>query len=155
MSTLYKSVQEDGSISSLVIGTELKIIYILDQWASNIYEQIRIPGVPTFLSITGCYDVEYRIAIACRDNVIYTIKNGKLLNSIFETGSPPIGLCLIPTKYYTVIGCMDNTLHCYHNKGKKAYTIYFNDDLLCMTDMNVQSTFLTTCVIVGLRNGEV
>lgn len=155
MTTLYKSIQEEQSISSLVIGTESKAVWILDQWASNILEQIKIPGVPTFFSISGCYDVEYRIAVACRDGVIYTIKNGKLLGTVFETGSPPIGICLIPTKYYTVIGCMDNTLHCYHNKGKKAYTVYFNDDLLCLSEMNVQSTYLTTCIIIGLRNGEI
>ena len=33
-----------------------------------------LPSVPVFLSVTGLYDVEYQISVACRDACIYTIK---------------------------------------------------------------------------------
>jgi len=33
-----------------------------------------LPSVPVFLSVTGLYDVEYQISVACRDACVYTIK---------------------------------------------------------------------------------
>lgn len=36
--------------------------------------QIDLPSVPVFLSVTGLYDVEYRIVVACRNGCIYTLK---------------------------------------------------------------------------------
>ena len=33
-----------------------------------------LPSVPVFLSVTGMYDVEYRIVVACRNGCIYTLK---------------------------------------------------------------------------------
>ena len=33
-----------------------------------------MPAVPVFLSVSGLYDVEYRIVVACRNGAIYTLK---------------------------------------------------------------------------------
>ena len=33
-----------------------------------------LPSVPVFLSVTGMYDVEYRIVVACRNGCIYTLR---------------------------------------------------------------------------------
>ncbi len=33
-----------------------------------------MPAVPVFLSVSGLYDVEYRVVVACRNGGIYTLK---------------------------------------------------------------------------------
>ena len=32
------------------------------------------PHIPSFLNVTGLYDVEFRIIAACRDGSLYTFK---------------------------------------------------------------------------------
>ena len=41
-----------------------------------------LPAVPVFLSVTGLYDVEYHITVACRDACIYTIKRLVAVNRV-------------------------------------------------------------------------
>ena len=33
-----------------------------------------MPAVPVFLSVSGLYDVEYRVVVACRNGTVYTLK---------------------------------------------------------------------------------
>ena len=33
-----------------------------------------MPAVPVFLSVSGLYDVEYRVVVACRNGAVYTLK---------------------------------------------------------------------------------
>lgn len=39
------------------------------------------PHIPAFISVTGLYDVEYRVIAACRDGGIYVYKRFVILNS--------------------------------------------------------------------------
>lgn len=36
--------------------------------------QFTLRGTPAFIEATGCFDIEYRISVACRNGCIYTIK---------------------------------------------------------------------------------
>jgi Bardet-Biedl syndrome 1 protein len=33
-----------------------------------------LPSVPVFMSVSGLFDVEFRIVVSCRDGNIYTLK---------------------------------------------------------------------------------
>ena len=44
----------------LVIGTENRMIYILDSNALNLAAKVKLDAVPTFISVLGLFDVEYR-----------------------------------------------------------------------------------------------
>ena len=44
----------------LVIGTENRMIYILDSNALNLAAKVKLEAVPTFISVLGLFDVEYR-----------------------------------------------------------------------------------------------
>ena len=33
-----------------------------------------VPSVPVFLAVTGLFDVEYRILVACRNAKVYSLK---------------------------------------------------------------------------------
>jgi hypothetical protein len=47
-------------VSMLVIGTENRMIYILDSNALNLAAKVKLEAVPTFISVLGLFDVEYR-----------------------------------------------------------------------------------------------
>ena len=42
------------------------------------------------MAVTGKYDVDYRIVIACRDGRVYTIKNGEVTGTVIELESAPV-----------------------------------------------------------------
>ncbi|KAL5009297.1 hypothetical protein ScPMuIL_014878 [Solemya velum] len=119
LSTLKKSVADDDAISCLVLGTESKAVYVLDPEAFTVLTTMELSSVPVFLSVTGLYDVEYRIVVACRNGCIYTLKRGNTdtFKYCIELNSQPVGLERLNKTIY--VGCMDETLHCYTTKGKK------------------------------------
>ena len=76
-----------------MIGTENKEIVILDKSGMEIQQTILIPSVAVFLISQGCYDVDYKLFVACRNGFTYQIKNGKLSNSFqVHIESKPTGL---------------------------------------------------------------
>lgn len=60
--------------NSLVIGTESRQVLVLDPAGSSIMAKVTLPGVPVHMAITGLFDVDYRIVVACRDGNVYTVK---------------------------------------------------------------------------------
>jgi formate/nitrite transporter FocA (FNT family) len=57
-----------------VIGTENKEILILNPAGSTTLVRCRLKDVPAFMAVSGSFDVEYRIVVACRDHKVYTVK---------------------------------------------------------------------------------
>lgn len=71
-----------------------------------------LPSVPVFLSVTGLYEVEFVVSVACRDSCIYSLKRGgKKPKYKISLGSQPCGI--VGVDNHIVAGCMDNTLGCY------------------------------------------
>lgn len=87
METMKKDHDAEDAVSSLVIGTENNQVLILDPSGSKVVCQAMLPSVPTIMAITGLYDVEWRIVVACRDGKIYTIKNGESRGKAVVTGT--------------------------------------------------------------------
>ena len=74
-----------------------------------------LPSVPVFLSVSGLYDVEYRIIVACRNGHIYTLKRGtKVGKPTVELSSQPVGI--LRRDKSIIVSTMDQILHCYNNK---------------------------------------
>ena len=84
MEILKKENEENDSICQLVVGTESKNVYILptDVNNSSFLCRIKLPSVPALFSITGTFDVEWRISVACRDGKLYTIRQGMIYSHI-------------------------------------------------------------------------
>lgn len=77
--------------------------------------QMALPSVPVFLSISGLYDVEYRLIVACRNGFIYTIKRGnKVGRPTIELTSQPVGL--LRRGKCIIVATMDQQLMCFSNK---------------------------------------
>ena len=116
-------------MACLVLGTESSSIYILDPEAFTIMDSLELPSPPVFLSVTGLYDVEFRILVTCRllahesivkiklcrDGALCLLKRGwpsaKLL---CQLDSQPVGL--LRREKNIIIACMDQTLMCLTNK---------------------------------------
>ena len=77
MDVIKKDSEDVDAISLLVVGTESGYVYILPQDPSNSNYLCKISlsnSVPVMFSVTGLFDVEWKIVVACRDGKLYTIK---------------------------------------------------------------------------------
>merc|ERR1719195_1331854 len=153
MEVLKQNMDETTAVSMLVLGTENRMVYILDSSALNIATKVELDAVPTFISILGLYDVEYRITVACRDGNIYTIKNGQVLSSVIELETQPVGLVRYDKNIY--VGCMDNVIHSFHFKGKKNHSIYLPCPISCMNLLQITKSRVAKALVAALSNGEV
>lgn len=75
-----------------------------------------LSSVPVFLSVSGLYDVEYRIIVACRNGQIYTLKRGTKIvgRPTAELTSQPVGL--LRRDRSIIVATMDQNLHSFNNK---------------------------------------
>lgn len=124
LGTLKKSLADDDAISCLVLGTESRIIYVLDPEAFTVLATMELPSVPVFLSVNGLFDVEYRIVTSCRNGCVYTLKRGTsegVVKHCIELKSQPVGMERIGKTIY--VGTMDQMLHCFTAKGKTLWTV--------------------------------
>eukprot|EP00747_Dinoflagellata_sp_TGD_P031850 gnl/TRDRNA2_/TRDRNA2_135582_c0_seq2.p1 gnl/TRDRNA2_/TRDRNA2_135582_c0~~gnl/TRDRNA2_/TRDRNA2_135582_c0_seq2.p1 ORF type:complete len:585 (+),score=116.91 gnl/TRDRNA2_/TRDRNA2_135582_c0_seq2:236-1990(+) len=153
MEVLKQNMDEPTAVSMLVLGTESRMVYILDSSALNISTRVELDAVPSFMSVLGLYDVEYRITVACRDGNIYTIKNGQVLSTVIELETQPVGLVRYDKNIY--VGCMDNVIHCFHFKGKKNHSIYVPCPISCMALLQLTKARVAKALAVALNNGEV
>ncbi|XP_071962650.1 BBSome complex member BBS1-like [Antedon mediterranea] len=152
LGTLRKTSADDDAISCLVIGTECREIYILDPEAFTVLSKMDTPSVPVFMTITGLYDVEYRIVMSCRNGNVYTLKRGtKMARQCFELNSQPVGLERVGKSI--VVGCMDKTLQSYTTKGKKLWTVYLASSISTMGLMDHRQKGYKA-VLVGLTNNQ-
>ncbi|EDO40876.1 predicted protein [Nematostella vectensis] len=153
MNTMKKSVADEDAVSCLVIGTESKDIYILDPEAFTVLSKMSLLSVPAFMSVSGLYDVEFRVIVACRDGKVYTLKRGnKIAKASIELTAQAVGLERIGKNI--IVGCMDNTLVCYSTKGKKLWTVYLPANIATMALMDYKARGFKG-VMVALTNGEV
>ncbi|TNV81162.1 hypothetical protein FGO68_gene3820 [Halteria grandinella] len=155
MTRINKSLDEEKAVSMLVIGTEQRNIFIMDQSGMSVKKQITLKSVPTFIQCIGQFDVEYRIYAACRDGKVYVTRQGEVTDQIFSIDSKPVGLLLFEKQI--VVASMNNTLHSFFLKGKKNFTMNLPAGVVDIQKLEVKRTQQSTngqCLIVALNNGE-
>ena len=151
METLAKDSAEADAISCLVIGTEAGTVLVLDPAGSKVRVAVQLRGVPVLLAVTGLFDVDYRIVAACRDGCVYTIKNGKVGATPIELAAQPCAL--VRQEKQILVGCMDGTLHCYHIKGKKEWSLRLAAPISAMAGMRVERSTAVSALLVATRDG--
>jgi Bardet-Biedl syndrome 1 protein len=89
MEVLKKESDDVDSISMLVVGTEAGDVLILPHDPNNSSYQcrIRLPSAPVMMVVSGVFDVEWRVAVACRDGKVYVIKNGDVRGTAVLSGT--------------------------------------------------------------------
>ncbi|XP_003798394.1 Bardet-Biedl syndrome 1 protein [Otolemur garnettii] len=153
MTTMKKNLADEDAISCLVVGTEDKELLVLDPEAFTILAKMSLPSVPVFLEVSGQFDVEFRLAAACRNGNIYILRrDSKHPKYCIELSAQPVGLVRIHK--VLVVGSTQDSLHGFTHKGKKLWTVQMPAAILTMNLLEQRSRGLQA-VMAGLANGEV
>ncbi|XP_070930326.1 BBSome complex member BBS1 isoform X5 [Macaca nemestrina] len=153
MTTLKKNLADEDAVSCLVLGTENKELLVLDPEAFTILAKMSLPSVPVFLEVSGQFDVEFRLAAACRNGNIYILRrDSKHPKYCIELSAQPVGL--IRVHKVLVVGSTQDSLHGFTHKGKKLWTVQMPAAILTMNLLEQHSRGLQA-IMTGLANGEV
>uniref|UniRef100_A0A7N5JL06 BBSome complex member BBS1 n=1 Tax=Ailuropoda melanoleuca TaxID=9646 RepID=A0A7N5JL06_AILME len=153
MTTLKKNLADEDAVSCLVLGTENKELLVLDPEAFTILTKMSLPSVPVFLEVSGQFDVEFRLAAACRDGNIYILRrDSRRPKYCIELSAQPVGL--VRVHKVLVVGSTQESLHGFTHKGKKLWTVQMPAAILTMNLLEQRSRGLQA-VMAGLANGEV
>lgn len=162
MDVLKKDSDDSDAISLLVVGTESGIVYILpqDPSNSNYLCKVALPtSAPVSFSITGLFDVDWRILVACRDGKMYTIKSGDVRGTAVLTGSAFDAGCQITAvakqDKFLWVSTMDKLLSCYSFKGKRTAAIVLNEDVVELTSICIRRAKTSHLLLVALASGEI
>lgn len=141
----------DGVMSSLVIGTEHRFLYMLE---TSGYEALKLelPNTPAFLLTAGCVTGEYRIIVCSRHGPIYSVKNGYLTSHVIQPDGAVCGM----TRYdnQIAVATVSNTLTHFSLRGKKHFTLYFSQPIRNIATITDPITDEARGVLVGLESGE-
>lgn len=153
ITTIKKSVPEDDGISCVVVGTENKEILFLDSESFSVQQKNSLPDVPSFINVSGLFDVDFRVYVACRAGKVYVLKKGSdVAYSCLELQSPVVGIERIHKQL--MVACMDNTYSCYTSKGKRLWRNYMPANIICTALMDHKSKGFKA-VMVSLSNNEI
>ncbi|XP_017348265.1 Bardet-Biedl syndrome 1 protein isoform X1 [Ictalurus punctatus] len=151
--TLKKNMADDDAVSCLVIGTESQDVYILDPEAFTILSKMSLPSVPTLMDVTGQFDVEFRIIVACRNGNIYILRrDSQKPKYCIELSSHPVGLIRMGKN--VVVGCAQETMQSFTQKGKKLWTTYLPAPVTTMALLDLPTRGFQA-ILVALANCEV
>ncbi|CAL8284178.1 unnamed protein product [Merluccius merluccius] len=151
--TLRKSTADEDGVSCLVIGAESSDVYILDPEAFTILSKLSLPSAPTMMDVTGQFDVEFRITVACRNGNIYILRRESTKPKYcIELSSHPVGLVRVGKN--VVVGCAEEQLQGFTQKGKKLWTASLPAPITTMAAMDLPTRGFQA-VLVGLANCEV
>ncbi|XP_075891266.1 BBSome complex member BBS1 [Nelusetta ayraudi] len=151
--TLKKSTADDDGVSCLVIGTENNDVFILDPEAFIILSKMSLPAAPTMMDVTGQFDVEFRITVACRNGNIYVLRReSDTPKYCIELSSHPVGLVRVGKN--VVVGCTNESLQGFTQKGKKLWKVVLGAPITTMAAMDLPTRGFQA-VLVGLANCEV
>ena len=112
---------------SLVIGTESCQLIVLDPLAATKLCQVQLPAVPMMIRVSGCYDVDWRCVVACRNARLYTVSFGEhrgtavIRKPHIELETQICGLLRVEKEIY--VATADSTVHCFLQKGRKQFSL--------------------------------
>jgi len=137
----------------LVLGTESCKVLLLDPSLRAVVRSVSLRSTPVFIAVTGSLDVEYRIVVACRNKRIYSIKSGDLVRRAIELESPVCG-GVVRLARDIIVGCMDHTIHSFHIKGRKNWTLHMPAPITSIAPFMCERAS-TSGFLVALRDGQV
>jgi len=154
MTTVRKDKATPKGPCQLIVCTELGYVYIMDPTGTAIHQTITMPSPPAMARTVGLLNVDYRITVASRDGKIYNIKDREVLGLPIELESEVVGM--IRASKNIILGCRNCTVHCYHVKGRKHWSVYLPAHILAMEHLESLSyaTSQSTCYVVALANSE-
>jgi len=162
MEVLKKDSEEPDSVSLLVVGTESGAVYILppDPAGSAYVCKIQLQSTPVMMNVSGLFDTEWRVIVACRDGRVYNIKEGDvrgtavLTGNIIDAGSQIV--CIARQDKLVWVATMDRMISCYTIRGKRTTGLQIlDDDVTDMCVMPIKRMQLSHALLVVLASGEI
>ncbi|KAG5467005.1 hypothetical protein LSCM1_01183 [Leishmania martiniquensis] len=144
---------EEGGTSMLVIGTEAALLYLLKSNATDIALKVVLPSPPVFLIAAGCYGVDYRIIVSCRDGRVYSIKQGHLHSAVIQPDAQPCAIARCDN--LIAVATTANTLSYYNLKGKKQQSIFLPCSISCLSTITDAVSGEARGLVVALSSGEI
>jgi Bardet-Biedl syndrome 1 protein len=135
-------------------------VYILPQDPTNssFLCKVQLPSTPVLLSVTGLFDVEWRISVICRDGRMYSVKSGDvrgtavLSGQVSDLGSQAIA-CVKQDKLLWV-ATMDRLVTCYSAKGKRLKGIVMQEDISELCVLTLKRAKINYLLLVALTSGD-
>ena len=152
MAVLLKDKDEAGARGCLVIGTEHRQLIVLHNKATEIIKKFALPSSPMQIITAGLLDVEYRIIVACRNGLIYLVKNGTLQATVIEPDAQIVSMARYDN--LIAVATMTNAVHYFQLKGKKTSTLYMPCAVTNLCSATTESTRQARAIVVALANGE-
>jgi Bardet-Biedl syndrome 1 protein len=161
MEILKKDSEDSDALSLLIVGTESGHVYILpvDPTNSNYLCKIVLPSAPTLLSVSGNFDVEWRINVICRDAKMYSIKNGEvrgtavLVGSSVDLGAQAVSVARQDKSVW--VATMDRNIVCYSNRGKRLKGMILSEDIVELCMISLKRAKFNYLLLVALATGEI
>ncbi|KAK7200851.1 Bardet-Biedl syndrome 1 (BBS1) protein [Novymonas esmeraldas] len=144
---------EEGGRSALVIGTEAGFLYVLKNNAMEVALKVVLPSTPVFLLVAGCFEVDYRIVVSCRDGRVYSIKQGHLHSAVIQPDAQPCAMARCDN--LVAVATTANTLSYYNLKGKKQQSIFLPCSVTNLSTITDAVTGEARGLVVALSNGEI
>ena len=161
METLNVESHDMDSLSSLVVGTENREVYILppDPANSMFITKVDLPAVPALMNASGLLDVEWRVAVICRDKKLYSIKNGDTKHSAVLSGISidldAQGVSLVQQDNLLWVGTTNRKITCYTTRGKIQRSIAVGSDIVDLSILSIRSAKTSKLLLAALANGEI
>eukprot|EP00937_MAST-01D_sp_MAST-1D-sp2_P000085 g85.t1 len=153
MATLRKNSEHPDAVSSLVVGTESRAVLVLNPPGSAVVAQCELRAVPVHLAVDGLLDVDYRIAVGCRDGCVYTIKNGKVTAVVIGLEAQPCALIALDRSL--LVGCMNSTVSAFSVKGRKQFALRTPCPVTELCAVHVERAHSVKAFLVSLYDGAV
>lgn len=143
------------------MGTESGQLFILpqDPQASQVLCRLQLPSVPALLSVSGCFDVEWRVSILCRDGKLYSAKSGEsrnacvLVGGAVDLGAQAVAVCRADKLLW--IALMDRTVGCYSARGKRLKSLVVQEDVAELCVLPLRRTKVAHLLLIALSSGEI
>lgn len=138
--------------SNIVVGTEGGNIFVIDSNGYKIISKFKLDSTPTFICTSGSYENDYRIHIACRNETIYTIKNGELQAEIIQIGSRVNGMIKYENSIY--LSTVDRNYSSYSTNGRKNFSLKLPSQILVLEKCESGKRNFKG-LLMALRNNEI
>lgn len=111
------------------------------------------------MRVSGCFDVDWRIIVACRDARLYTVSIGEhrgtavIRRPHIELETQVCGLVRVEKAIY--VATADSQLHSYLQKGRKTFSLRMPSPITNLELLTIRKTRVVNVVLAALANGEI
>lgn len=138
--------------SSLVIGTERRLVYVLNVGCTEVLLKVELPSPPADFIVAGSFTSDYRIVVSCRHGHIYSIKNGALASHVIHPDGAVCGMARYDNQI--VVATVANTVTYFSLKGKRHTTLYFRQAVTNLVTITDPATGSARGLVIGFSDGE-